>query len=118
MTRYATDGERDREITVQALTESVGGSGFPVETWGPLRTVKAKKADLSQRERFVSDQNSAPADTRWTLPYSSDYDPELVDVAKQRRLVYRGRVYDIVSALIVGRRRGVEVVTLSGGLLT
>ena len=116
-TRVAT-GLRDRVVIVETLTESSGASNFPVESWATLRTVHAAKADLSQRERFIADQNSAPADTRWTLPYSPDYDPELVDVAKSCRLVYRSRAYDIVSALMIGRREGVELVTLSGGLLT
>lgn len=109
-------GLRDRSVEVQALAESTT-PGFPVETWTSLRTVQAAKTDISQVERFTSDQNSAPCDTRWSLPYSADYDPELVDVSKQRRLVYRGRIYDVVSALMVGRRSGVELMTLSGGML-
>jgi len=117
MTSRAASGLRDRIVTVQYLTESRGGSGAPIEDWSTLTTVMAQKLDLSQRERFVAQQNSAPADTRWSLPYSADYDPELVDVAKTRRLTYRGRAYDIVSALMIGRREGVELVTLSGGLL-
>lgn len=118
MTTRAASGQRDRIVDVQYLVESRGGSGAPIESWLPLTTVHAHKSDLSQRERFISDQQSAPADTRWSLPYSEDYDPELIDVAKKRRLVYRGRAYDIVSALMIGRRDGVEIVTLSGGLLT
>lgn len=118
MTTRVPSGRRDRVVDVQGLTESTGTTGFPVDDWDVLRTVRAHKADLSQRERFVADQNSAPADTRWSLPYAAEYDPELVDVAKRMRLVYRGRVYDIVSALMIGRRAGVELVTLSGGLLT
>lgn len=118
MIARAASGQRDRIVTVQSVSESRGGSGAPIESWTDLTSVHAQKDDLSQRERFVAQQQSAPADTRWSLPYSADYDPELVDVAKTRRLVYRGRAYEIVSALMIGRREGVEIVTLSGGLLT
>lgn len=118
MTTRVSSGQRDREVVVQALTESIASSGFPIESWATLRTVKAQKLDMTDnrwRERFISNQNSAPADTRWSLPYSADYDPELVDVSKVRRLVYRGRTYDIIAALMVGRREGVEFATLSSG---
>lgn len=111
-------GTRDRWITVQALTESVGASRRPVESWDTLLQVWAAKMDVGGRERLVADQLSAPYDTRWELPYSDAIDPELVDVRKTRRLVVSGRVHDIVSAQEIGRKRGVEVLTLAGGLLT
>jgi hypothetical protein len=61
---------------------------------------------------------SAPYDTKWALPYSAEWDPDLVDVRKTRRLVVGGRIHDIVAAQELGRKRGVEVMTLAGGLLT
>jgi len=111
-------GARDRLITVQALTESVGESRRPVETWDTLMEVWAAKTDIGGRERLVADQLSAPYDTKWQLPYSPEIDPDLVDVRKTRRLVVSGRVHDIVSAEEIGLKRGVEVRTLAGGLLT
>lgn len=111
-------GRRDRWIAVQALTEGVGPSHRPIETWATLRECWAAKVEMGGRERFVADQVSAPYDTKWELPYSEEWDPELVDVRKARRLVVKGRIHDIVAAQEVGRRRGVEVMTLAGGLLT
>jgi SPP1 family predicted phage head-tail adaptor len=111
-------GAHDRFITVQALTESVGASRRPVESWDTLFGVWAAKTDMGGRERLVAEQLSAPYDTKWELPYAPSIDPDLVDVRKTRRLVVSGRVHDIVSAQEVGRRRGVEVLTLAGGVLT
>lgn len=112
-------GARDRWVTVQQLTESKGASNYPVEAWTDLRAVWAAKKDMKGSENFVpsADQHSAPYDTTWELPYSVDWDPELVNVQKKRRLVVKGRVHDIVAAGEVDRKRGVEVMTLAGGLL-
>jgi SPP1 family predicted phage head-tail adaptor len=112
------DGRRDRWITVQALTESVGASRRPVESWDDLFRVWAAKTDMGGRERLMADQLSAPYDTKWELPYAPSIDPDLVDVRKTRRLVVSGRVHDIVAAQEIGRKRGVELMTLAGGLLT
>lgn len=111
-------GTRDRWVTVQVMTESIGASRRPVETWATLLQCWAAKMDIGGRERFTADQVSAPYDTKWELPYAADIDPELVDMRKTRRLVVQGRVHDIVAAQEMGRKRGVEVLTLAGGLLT
>lgn len=117
MTRVnASAGARDRQVTIQQLSESKGASNAPVETWTDLRQAWANKADIAGRERFVADQQSAPYDTVWTLPWMADLNPELVDVRKDRRLVVNGRVHDIVEAREIGRREAIEVRTLAGGL--
>lgn len=107
-------GERDRYITIQQLTETIGSSGFPVETWATLVQMFAMKQDLGATERFRLDQLSAKADTRWEINYRADMDPDLVDIPKARRVVYQGRVYDIVAASQIGRLEGVELITLAG----
>lgn len=106
-------GERDRYVTVQQLTESAGSSHFPVETWTELCRMFMSKIDVGGRERLAADQLSAPYTTRWEANYRPDIDPDLVDVVKQRRLVYQGRVYDITSASMIGRNEGVEFLTLA-----
>jgi head-tail adaptor len=107
-------GERDRAVTVQRLTSTKGPSGFPVETWTTLLSPYwVKKMDASSRERFANGQLSASFDTRWEGSYHPDIDPETVDVAKTRRLVYQGRTHDIVSATMIGMREGVELLTLA-----
>jgi head-tail adaptor len=107
-------GERDRLVTIQTLTSSIGSSGFPVESWATLRTAWMMKRDARGDERFVKDQTTAQQVTVWEAPYMADMDPELVDVRKERRLVYQGRAYDIEDASQVGRRDGIEFTTIAG----
>lgn len=110
-------GARDRLVTVQSMSASKGSSNYPVETWVDLADVWASKRDLRGMERFTAAQMSAPYETRWELPYSANWDPELVDVPKSRRLVVDGRVHNIVAAEEVQRRRLVAVMTVAGGRL-
>ena len=112
--RAAIDpGERDRFVTIQRVTDGVDSEGAPKETWATLTPAWAAKMDADGRERFMASQLSASYDTRWQLSYRADMDPELVDVAKVRRLVYQGRVYDIVAASLLGLREGIELYTLA-----
>lgn len=108
-------GDMDREIVIQSPTASAGGSGFPVDTWAPLTAdpIWAFRIDVGGRERFVSNQLSAPFDCRWQIYYRDDMDPELVDVPKLRRLLYQNRIYDIVAAVQMERQEGIELLTLA-----
>jgi SPP1 family predicted phage head-tail adaptor len=108
-----TAGELDREVTIQTLSESVGGSGFPVETWTRLDDVFMARRDMRGYERFKAGQNAGASETIWTLQYREDMDPELIDVVKKRRLVANGRSYDITAASVIGRGDGIELVTLA-----
>src|SRR5678816_2145210 len=117
--RHPPAGRRTRLVSIQKLTQGKGASGFPVESWTtetPI-SVLASKDDAGGRERFVANQLSSPFDTIWQIPYLADMDPELVNVPKTRRLVYQSRVYDIVSAEMIGLRRAIQLETLAGGNL-
>lgn len=106
-------GDLDREVVIETLTESAGSSGFPVETWASLDTVWMQKLNATETERFKSAQISAPLVVRWHMYYRSDMDPDGVDVVKTKRLNYQGRLYDITSAVELGRQEGIELVTLA-----
>jgi len=104
-------GQRDRTITIEQVTEGVGASQFPIETWTPLVTVQAAYDDEGGAEFFTANQVAGTAAGRWTIPYRADCDPELIPVVKVRRVVAAGRVYDIISATQIGRRQGLELRT-------
>ena len=106
-------GQRDCLVTIEAVTDSVGPSGFPVETWTVLGQAWMGRVSMAARERFATAQTTAYADTRWYLPYRADMDPDTIAVPKVRRLVYQGRVFDIVAATMIGRRLGIELTTLA-----
>jgi len=113
-------GQRDKSVTIQqrpAADASVT-SGFPVESWTTLATgVFMARLELRADERFTVSQESAAAEASWHMGYRADMDPELVDVPKRRRLVYRGKVFDSVSASMIGPRRGIELMTLAGSAI-
>lgn len=111
----ATAGERDKLVTIEALTDATDDSGFPTETPTTLGTAWMEKIDVSGTEEFKAGQLSAPYNTRFRMDYQSNMDPDLIDVPKTRRLVYRGRRYDIASAGFVDGTNGqvIELRTLS-----
>jgi head-tail adaptor len=110
-------GQRDKLVTIQQLTEGRGTSGFPTDTWTTLAAgVFMAREDVggdvaSRRERFVANQEMAVSDTRWTMLFRADMDPELLDIPKVRRLLYRGRTYNITAARPIGQRDSIELLT-------
>jgi SPP1 family predicted phage head-tail adaptor len=106
-------GAMDREVTLQQLDESSGSSGFPKATWSTLDTVWAARRDITAAERFKANQLSASQTVAWQIYFRDDMDPESIDVTKQRRLVYQGRIYDIVGAIILGFNDAIELTTLA-----
>jgi SPP1 family predicted phage head-tail adaptor len=107
-------GQRDRVITIQqrSATDAVGSSGMPVETWTTLVDMWAQKREMTGSETYKSSQWSAKADLVFEVNYRPDMDPEIVNVAKVRRLLYRGRVHDITYVEEIGRREGLKIYTL------
>jgi SPP1 family predicted phage head-tail adaptor len=106
-------GERDRRVTIQQLTAGKAGSGYPKDTWTPLRTVWMRVLELRASERFKASQNAAAVDTQFEMGYAADMDPDLLNVPKVRRLLYKGRTHDITSASMIGRREGIEFLTIA-----
>jgi head-tail adaptor len=115
LSRHAS-GERDRLVTIQKLPdpEATEDTGYPREEWRNLTDMIASRIELGGQERFTANQVSAPYDTRWQIPYRPDMDPEVIDVPKLRRLVVRGRVHNIVEAMVLGRYYMIELLTQSG----
>lgn len=107
-------GNRDRAVNIQQADESTGTSGLPREEWYALvSNVWMSKQDLRGTERWNTDQIAAKFDSIFQMGYRPDMDPELVDVPKLRRLVYQDRIYEIVSATLIGRREGVQLATIA-----
>lgn len=117
-TFFPDAGQRDRYVTIQqrSSADAVDASYAPTETWTTLYSGYFSKNDIGGREKFMAHQMTAPYDTRWRGNYRPDMDRELVpDLPKLRRLVYQNRYYDIVDAQIIGRRQGIELLTMAGG---
>ncbi len=108
----------DRYVTVQFRADADSTTGFPVDDWDATRS---RSVPMARQERDPVDfrggeiraalQTQAAVETRWVMRYRVDMDPDLVDVARNRRLVYQGRVLDILSAEHIGRKAFVELLT-------
>lgn len=115
----ADPGTRDRVVTLQQLTASKDATTHaPKETWTTLAApIWMAKSDARGQERFIAHQVSAAVETVWEMGYRVDMDPELVDVAKERRIVYQGRTYGVIGGRQIGRRDGIELFTLAAGVV-
>lgn len=107
-------GQMDRLVTIQQGVESRDAtSKAPKITWSTLGTAYMAARPARGRERFTAEQLSASGDTVWHTHFREDMDPEIIDVPKYRRLRFRGRTYEITSAVHVGMREALELVTIA-----
>lgn len=106
-------GLRTRSVTIQYRSSTDGA--FPEDDWTTERSVTAWMSvePVRASERFVAGQTSAKQELRFEMGYRADMDPMLVDVPRERRLVYQSRTYDILAAESIGMNEGVALITLS-----
>jgi head-tail adaptor len=112
-------GARDRLVTIQALTDTVDAEGVPVEGWADLTPPEWMwKQDAVARERaaerFDAMQWAAHSYTEWECGFRADLDPEVIDLPKRRRLVFRDRIYNILQAAVLPHEdgHGIKLITL------
>jgi len=110
-------GALDREVTIECLVAQ-GDAGYPTEKWDTLEHgVFMSKVDLRGSEKFLAGQIAANVDTKWELQWRDDMDPDCLDIPKTRRLVHKGRIFDITAAMMIGRQDGVRLLTVAGSWL-
>ena len=109
-------GVRDRYVTIEqrSSADAVESTGFPIETWTTLCGMWAMRRQPNASETFKANQESASAIVIFEVNYRTDLDPELLDVPKLRRVVYKTIVHDVIAADVTGRRDGIQLTTLSG----
>lgn len=100
-------GKLDRRITIQVRTVVTDALGGETETWADEFPVWAERETQSATERFVTVQKVADVNTlfriRWVENIANDVGP------KTHRLTYRGRVYEILAVVEIGRREGMWI---------
>ncbi len=92
----------DRRITLERSDENIETSGDVTETPVRVATVWAEVTPLTGRESFASAQVYAEVDTRFRIRWRAGVTPEMM-------VNYEDRRYDIVAALEVGRRDGLDI---------
>lgn len=105
-------GRRDKQLVFEQKVAPTGGQ-YPAPSWLPLVTVWASRLDLRADERYATAQEAAYKETQWHFDYIASMDPDLVDVPNERRAKYLGRIYNIRAASMIGRKEGIEVITLA-----
>lgn len=114
-------GERTSLVTIQQMTLTRGETKAPVETWTTLAAniwmkrmaIDPIRADYGEKD--IGHQIAAQPQSTWEMGYRADMDPTLVNVAKSRRLLYRGRAYNIVAGDVIGAQEGIELIAISDG---
>ena len=106
-------GTLKHDVMIQALTDGVDNAGAPQESWENLLLAPMARDAERSSEAFKADQMAASIITRWTMRYHEDMDPDLIDVQKRRRLVYNGRIYDVMDAQMLDRQVGIVLRTLA-----
>lgn len=109
----ADAGRRKHYLLIEQLVEGQAGSNFPTENWIKLQNAWAARDYVTLDEVTKADQLSASTVTEWDIPYSTFMDPDRIEVAKKRRVVYHGRTYDILSGRLSDDTSGRSVVLQS-----
>lgn len=100
-------GQLDRRVNLEVKTVARNSLGEPIETWSVVRTLWAHRAEGSKvAERFAANQTYASVTTVFRVGYFPTLTTVTVDT---HRIVFNGRVYNIVGAIEIGRKEGVEL---------
>ena len=96
-------GKMDRVITIQGVTAvTQDANGVPVETWGNLVTLRAKKLEGDAAD--TEHGGIAVTDTRVKLQTYF-----YAGLTLENRATYEGATYQIKHLSEIGRRRGLEI---------
>jgi SPP1 family predicted phage head-tail adaptor len=106
-------GDLDRRITIER-SEIVGDDGFgnPIYEWGPLATVAASRADVSDTERVAYGTIISELVSRFVIRAGG----AAASVNAVDRLAYEGDRWEIlgVKETKQGRNRFLEITAVKG----
>ena len=95
-------GSLSHRVTLERLEEAVGASGTVSETWTPYATVWAERVVLSAEEYLSGPGDAEKRVAVFRIRYRAD-------VRLEDRLTHDGVAYDIVEAVELGRKAGLEL---------
>jgi len=85
-------GKLRHRATIQQLVNTDDGAGGSIETWQDIATVWAAIEPLRGNERYTAQQVQSTLTHKVTIRYREGIKPQM-------RLTYKGRIFDIVSAI-------------------
>lgn len=92
-------GKLDVRVTLQRATTTTDTWGAETPTWSDLATVWASQRRASARETLAAAELSASVSDVFEVRRSS----EISDLGPLDRVVWSGRVYDVVEVTPLGR---------------
>lgn len=98
-------GNLDRRITLERATESRDAFNDVTLTWSPLATVWASWRPATANERIAAQEVGGEADDVFEIRWSR----MAATINPKDRLIYGGRVHEIVGATEIGRREGIRI---------
>ena len=100
-------GELDRSIAVQRATVVYNDFNEPVETWEDLVTVRARRRDVSDGEKFAAGQIGASIMARFVIRSST----ETRAIIPSDRLIHEDDTWSIqgIKEMNEGRFRFLEI---------
>lgn len=100
----------DRTISLERFGATTNEYGDEVDGWVALKAnVPARRKLAPGSERLVNEQNAASAPIVFYIPWA----PEYADLNPKDRVIENGQPRDIISAIEVGRRKGIEIATVA-----
>jgi SPP1 family predicted phage head-tail adaptor len=98
-------GDLDRRITIQRAATTLNEFNEPIETWGDLTTVWARRRDASATESYQAQEVGAQLTARFTIRWSTTVE----SVNPRDRLSFEGRLYNITAVRDIGRNQWREI---------
>lgn len=104
-------GSLDRRITIQRSVNSTDALGTVIPTWEKLARVWAQRIPQRAIETWKAGGTAATREVMWRIRWSE----KVADVSATDRLVYKGAVMEISGTQEIGRREGIEIITVDSG---
>lgn len=98
-------GKLDRRVRFERLQGARDAAGQVVGGWHSIATVYAFWRPASAREQVAASEAAATVTDVFEIRYSS----RLADLNPKDRLHFKGKDYQIVSAIELGRKAGIRI---------
>lgn len=99
-------GALDRRVTIERFTVTQDEYGEEIEEWAPLTTVSAQVIQQSGREFLAAEAMQAEVRVLFRLRW-------IDDIRETDRVSYGDRLHNIQEVKELGRREGLELMTVA-----
>ncbi|MES3154347.1 phage head closure protein [Sphingomonas faeni] len=101
-------GSLDRRITIERPDMRADALGTNIPGWVSLARVWAQKVPQRAVEAWKAGSTASTREFMWRIRWS----PQVADIATTDRLVHGDVVYEISGVQEIGRREGIEIITV------